>query len=186
VTSSTEHAALTRAISRDRLGTYLAAAGSDPIKAVDLYLWDRDLAAAVLADIATLEVALPDALNDELTRVYGPEWYSEDVGFDDRSRGALARAWTYLPKDKRTPGRVVSQLMFGFWAGLIDVGGYAGKEPQAFHMDYEQLWRSVVHAAVPAASRRPAARALGSLADGHWRRSASCMPSASARRTTSR
>ncbi|MGX7681716.1 Abi family protein [Jatrophihabitans sp. DSM 45814] len=115
MTSTTAHAALERAISPDRLGTYIAAATGDTATAFKLYLWDRDLASAILADIAILEVALRNALNQSLTTSYGREWYRQDVGFDERSRGALTRAWNGLPAARRTPGRVVSQLMFGFW-----------------------------------------------------------------------
>lgn len=142
-----QKAALNRAISPDRFGTYLAEAGGDLERARDLYVWDRDLSTAILADIAIVEVALRNAINNALTRSHGTEWYLKDVGFDDRSRRALTRAWRDLPKDSRTPGRVVAQLMLGFWVGLLDSGGYVGSEPQAFKMDYETLWRSTIRTA---------------------------------------
>ena len=41
------------------------------------------------------------------------DWYALDVGLDDRSLRTVARAWR-LPAQRRTPGRVVAQLMFGF------------------------------------------------------------------------
>jgi len=142
-----QKAALDRAISPDRFGTYLAEAGGDLERARDLYVWDRDLSTAILADIAIVEVALRNAINNALTHSHGTEWYLKDVGFDDRSRRALTRAWRDLPKDRRTPGRVVAQLMLGFWVGLLDSGGYVGSEPQAFKMDYETLWRSTIRTA---------------------------------------
>jgi hypothetical protein len=135
-------AALIRAISPDRLAMYLSAASGDQDRAVALYLWDRDLAAAMFSDIAILEVALRNALNDALNSTYGPEWYTKDIGLDDRSRAALAAAWNPMPKAIRTQGRLVSRLMFGFWEQLLNTGGYVGKEPQAFKMNYEDLWRA--------------------------------------------
>ena len=141
-------AALRKAISPDRMATYSAAAQTAGCEELDLYLWDRDLAAAVLADIAIVEVALRNALHDALSAAYGmPEWYLRDIGLDDRSRRALAQTWNRLRKPKRTPGRVVARLMLGFWTGLLDAGGYYGSEPQAFKADYEQSFRSTLQRA---------------------------------------
>lgn len=84
--------ALDQAISPDRLGTYLRAGGGDPGRARALYLWDRDVASAVLADVAVVEVALRNALNDVLVRMYGEpqQWH---VRYDDLWRAGLARAF---------------------------------------------------------------------------------------------
>ena len=100
------------------------------------------MAVAMFSDIAIVEVALRNALNDALVSMYGPDWYSKDIGLDDRSRAALAAAWNPMPKAIRTQGRLVSHLMFGFWEQLLNTGGYVGKEPQAFKMNYEDLWRA--------------------------------------------
>lgn len=160
-------AALRKAISPDRIGTYTKAAVAIGCDELDLYLWDRDLASAVLADIAVVEVALRNAMHDALTRAYGSqEWYLRDIGLDDRSRTALAQAWTRLTKATRTPGRVVARLMFGFWVNLLDAGGHYGKEPQAFKADYEQLFRSTLSKAFPG-GRTQAAQA-GASFDRDW------------------
>ena len=165
--SSAEDAALHRAISTDRIGTYHSAAAATGSAVLDLYLWDRDLAAAFLADIAVLEVALRNAIHASLTSYYAnEEWYTLAIGLDDRSSRALAEAWSRLPKSQRSPGRVVARLMFGFWTGLLQAGGYAGTEPQAFKCDYEQLFRSVVHRAFPGG--RPEARSEGASFERAW------------------
>jgi len=134
--------ALTQAISPDRLGTYLNAASGDQTRALDLYVWDRDVAVAVLADIAIVEVALRNALNDALTTTHGPDWYTQDIGLDERCRNQLAQAWERLGKHQRTPGRVVARLTLGFWVNLLDAGGLIGRPPQRWKADYETLWRS--------------------------------------------
>lgn len=141
--------ALDKAITPMRMSTYLANAGHDPVYARSLYVWDRDVSSALLADIAILEVALRNALNDQLTAAYGPQWFRLDIGLDGRSRDDLARAWKDLPQSKKTPGHLVSRLMFGFWRDLLSSGGYVGREPQRFPTDYETLWRSVLHKAFP-------------------------------------
>lgn len=138
-----QHAeALTRAISPDRLGTYLAAAEGDRERALKLYLWDRDVAAAVLADIAIVEVAVRNALNGALTVLHGADWYTKEFGLDDRCRSQLAQAWDRLSKQQRTPGRVVARMTLGFWVNLLDAGGSIGRPPQQWKADYETLWRS--------------------------------------------
>lgn len=163
--TAAEAAALTRAISPDRLGTYTAAATTAGV--LELYIWDRDLAAAIMADIAILEIALRNALHAALTSHFNTEeWYTLRIGLDDRSAKALSVAWNHLKKDKRTSGRVIGQLMFGFWTGLLDSGGYAGREPQTFQCDYEQLFRAVLHHAFPGG--RPEARAASATFTRGW------------------
>lgn len=155
-----QHAtALDRAISADRFGTYLRAAEGDPGHARELYVWDRNVASAILADIAIVEVALRNALNDALTRIYGSHWYTRDIGLDDRSRQKLAAAWRDLPRAARTPGRVVAQLMLGFWVELLDAGGTVGREPQQWSVSYEDLWRAGLARAFPGGRLEAAARA---------------------------
>jgi hypothetical protein len=144
-----ESAALRKAISADRIGTYSSAAARTGCDELDLYVWDRDVASAVLADIAIVEVALRNALHSALSSAYKPDWYLVDIGLDSRSQRALGEAWNFLKKEKRTPGKIVARLMFGFWVGLLDAGGYRGSDPQAFKCDYEQLFRSVLRRAFP-------------------------------------
>jgi hypothetical protein len=163
IASSAERAALERAISTDRLTTYQRAAAAAGCDVLDLYLWDRDAAAAVLADIAILEVALRNAMHNVLTAHYLREdWYASDVPLDDRSRRALVQAWERLGKDQRTPGRVVARLMFGFWSGLLDAGGHNG----LLKCDYEQLFRDVLRLAFPGGP--PEARADGVQFSREW------------------
>lgn len=132
--------ALDNAVTPIRMGTYLSAAGHDPTLARELYVWDRDVAAAFLADIAIVEVALRNAMDAQLVANFGPEWYSTDIGLDSPSRSKLAQSWDRLPQARRTHGHLVASLMFGFWRGLLEPGGYVGKEPQRFHFSHEGLW----------------------------------------------
>lgn len=130
--------ALTRAISPDRLASYSAAAATSTTgaTALDLYIWDRDLAVAILADVAVLEVALRNALHTRLTATFGgQDWYTRagTIGLDERARKDISRAVAKVPTLARTPGRVVAQLMFGFWIGLLDTGAAGTYE--------NDLWR---------------------------------------------
>lgn len=155
-----QRAALNRAISPNRLNTYTTAAAARGCDHLDLYIWDRDVAAAAVADIAILEVAMRNAMSDALSRLAGrPDWYSVELGLDDRSLKAVAKAWGEVPLARRTPGRVVAQLMFGFWRNLLEVGGSYGAGPRKQQADYETLWVREISRAFPGGSAE--ARAEG-------------------------
>lgn len=159
-------AALDRAISPDRFGTYLAAAQQDAELAREFYIWDRDLAAALLADIAIVEVALRNTVTAQLTATYGADWYRTPSLFDSRSAKAITSAWNRLPKANRTPGRVTAQLMLGFWVGLLDAGAEMGPAPFDDRADYEELWRHTLSRGFPGG--RTQARALGVTYSRGW------------------
>lgn len=141
--------ALDRSIAPARMGTYLTAASGDADRARELYLWDRDLAVAFLADLAILEVAMRNAMSSRLEARWGTNWYENaDMPLDDRSMNALSTAWGRI-RDPKTQGKLVAQCMFGFWRGLLDKGDHAGKAPRRVRCDYEVLWRGVLDKAFP-------------------------------------
>lgn len=143
-------AVLDHAISHDRFGTYKAAAGGDVNLARKLYIWDRDVAIAVLSDIAILEVAFRNAMHAAATRQWGPHWYADwNVVLDDRSTNQLRSAWKDLPNGVQrnpnaptTPGKLVARCMLGFWVNLLDAGDHTGPVPRRYRVDYEDLWRA--------------------------------------------
>jgi hypothetical protein len=140
---------LDRGISAARFSTFQNAAFGDDDLARRLYVWNRDLSVAFLADIAILEVALRNAMNEAATGEWGTHWYSSpDVVLDDRSAGQLNRAWEYLPRatkrrasDSDVPGRLIAHCMFGFWTNLLDAGDHTGREPRKVRVSYEDLWK---------------------------------------------
>ncbi|MFT4035574.1 MAG: hypothetical protein QM679_08370 [Patulibacter sp.] len=156
------------------MGTFLAAAGGDQRLARELYVWDRDLAAAMLADIAIVEVALRNAMHDALAAVWGPLWFADPaVRLDERSAGQLASAWKSLPSnhrgdrsDPQLPGRLVARCMLGFWVNLLDAGDHVGAHPRRMRVDYERLWRQALHRAFRGG--RAEARARGDRYTRDW------------------
>jgi len=76
-TTPEQAAALTHAISADRLNTYLRLTDRDVERATALYIWNRDLSLAILADIAIVEVALRNALHMQLSATWGERWYAD-------------------------------------------------------------------------------------------------------------
>lgn len=133
-----------------RLQTYIAAAHGDEDLARALYVWNRDLSVAFLADIAILEVALRNAINFGLTFKWGDRWYEAGPILDKRCTGQLVSAWDRLSGPSRSnradpalPGRLVSTLMFGFWTNLLDEGGAVGRSPRDERADHDALWLEI-------------------------------------------
>lgn len=160
-----ERQALIKAISPNRLQTYTTAAAHTGCDVLDLYIWDRDLAAATIADVAILEVAMRNAMSIGLERLAGqPDWYAVDIGLDNRSIKAVTKAWGEVPAARRDPGRVVAQLMFGFWRNLLETGGAVGEGPRRTTANYEDLWRAELHGAFPGG------RAVATAQSAHFTR----------------
>lgn len=159
IADSDPHKKLQRGISHPRFQTYLTAAKNNTVLARELYVWNRDLSAAFLADIAILEVALRNAMHDAAAAVWGEHWYSRpEIHMDKRSSDQLSAAWKHLPdsvkrraNDSDVPGRLVAQCMFGFWTNLLDSGGFIGESPRKFSVNYETLWRDAFKHAFPGA-----------------------------------
>lgn len=148
---------LEKGISQPRFQTFLAASSNKTELARELYVWNRDISVAILADIAVLEVALRNAMHDAASAEWGTHWYSNSaMPLDDRSAGQISGAWGHLhnsikqrPKDADVPGRVVAQCMFGFWTNLLDAGGHVGKPPRKVAVDYDVLWNQAFKKAFP-------------------------------------
>lgn len=141
---------LDETFSPHRLQSYLTAAAGDEDLARALYVWNRDLSAAFLADIAILEVALRNAINNALTFVWGERWFETGPVLDNRCTGQLVKAWERIPNrhrrnrdDSALPGRVVSNLMFGFWTNLLDEGGSVGRAPRDQRADHDALFSEI-------------------------------------------
>lgn len=172
--SHKEARSIDRAISPDRMGTYLSEAGSNARLARELYMWDRELAAAMFSDIAILEVALRNAVDREATAAYGSRWW-EDGGLplDGRSLNALNSGFEALPQHVRNSpqvpafhGKLIARLMFGFWRDLFDAGGYVGKYPRRSNVDYEDNWRKTLHRVFPGG--KAVAREAGASYSRSW------------------
>ena len=67
--------ALERALSPERLSTYLAATGQDHAAALQLYIWNTRISAALYGPLQALEILIRNAFNRELAAVYSLTWY---------------------------------------------------------------------------------------------------------------
>lgn len=138
-----------------RLAPFLQLAAGDIQLAGRLYVWNRDLSVAFLADIAVLEVALRNAMHDAATNKWGPRWY-ETLPLDRRSERQVHDAWKRLPAtvrdnshDPEVPGRFVANCMFGFWTNLLDKGSPYGDAPRKIPISYDTYWLTAFKYAFP-------------------------------------
>jgi hypothetical protein len=67
-------AELTSIIGNARIGPYLAMAGGDHRRALDLYVWNLSLGAAFYGPLGILEVTIRNALHGQLSALFGPSW----------------------------------------------------------------------------------------------------------------
>ncbi len=119
---------LERRLSTERLGPYRAAAGGDLERALQLYQWNATVGSAFLETLGHHEVVLRNALHEQLAGWHAAqqlpgEWYDDPAGALDRHRRddiAAARVRIRREGKAETPGKVVAELMFGFWRFLLD------------------------------------------------------------------
>ena len=142
---------LEASFSPERLSTYLTAAGGDRKRALQLYTWNTEMSAAFYGPLQGLEIALRNAIHQQLTRCYSAAWYDNPtVGLDLRGleRIAAAKTETARAGHEATPGRLVAALSFGFWVSLLGSGGRMDSDGR--RANYEMtLWRPAIRRAFP-------------------------------------
>jgi len=124
-----------RWLSQPRHAVYIAAASGDPRLALDLYEWNAEISSALLRDLAHLEVALRNAYDRALSARWPgpPHWTTAGlpafaplyrtrrggrVDVNVKTRESLQRAVDSAGGLAAPPGKVVAELMFGFWRFL--------------------------------------------------------------------
>jgi hypothetical protein len=117
--------ALARAISTDRLGTYLRYAGYNITRSLDLYIWNARIGEAFHIPIQAVEVGLRNCIHHGLSAQYGDGWWQNNdlMAILDADRHAdlttVFRRIRNRDLELQT-GQVVAGLSFGFWVGMLD------------------------------------------------------------------
>ncbi len=140
-------------LSPERLETYLDEVGGNRIKAVRLYTWNTAISAAFYGPLQALEVALRNAMNHELARVYGQAWYdNQKAGLDDNCLSQIKREKEYLRKNNfpANPPQMIASLSFGFWVSLLGRGSLIANTKANYEMT---LWRPALRPAFPHTKR---------------------------------
>ncbi len=117
-------------LSYDRLRSYLDDCDNDPNRALDLYAWNAQIAAAFLEDLGRLEVVLRNRFDEALTELtasagLSSPWYDQAASFAGRSNRhilkVIAKAKQRAARNEEqstTQDSVMTQLGFGFWRFL--------------------------------------------------------------------
>lgn len=140
------NAALERTISRERLARYLDVAGHDLDKALGLYETNTRLSEAFYTPLQSVEICLRNCIHEQMAARYGGDWYRDGhAPLGDVARNMISDVIgeLTLTGNNIVPGRVVAELKFAFWVGLL------GPRYDA------TLWRAVLHRAFRAEGGKP-------------------------------
>jgi hypothetical protein len=117
-------------LSPERFATYLRMAGHDRLRALELYEWSTCLNAALLHDFAHLEVGLRNMYDRTLMGAVAAgdkHWldntsasvlFPRNTAGNDRTHRDIAAARHSAGGTGASPGKVIAELMFGFWVFL--------------------------------------------------------------------
>ena len=114
-------AALAEAISAERLAPYRVLAGGDPVLALQLYERNTALSEAFYGALQGLEITLRNRVDRALASGLGrADWYDAGILYPEQLR-PLEQAKQALAREAKplTPGRIVAELSFGFWTGIM-------------------------------------------------------------------
>jgi len=112
--------ALEKSISTERLTPYLALANGDRKYAILLYEWNTKLSEALYSINQGFEVTLRNAIHERMTMAFGSDRWYDCAPLQEEQAYQVQQAKQRIRHDGReiTPGRVVAELMFGFWTSL--------------------------------------------------------------------
>ncbi|MFD9814208.1 hypothetical protein [Streptomyces sp. NPDC059080] len=131
---------LVRALSQPRLSRYIVAAQGTSLAAVRLYWWNVEVCSSLYGPLHCLELALRNALHDQLSRKYGRSDWWEEAPLDRQAKRLVLEATRKCERRGAvsiTPDSIVAELSFGFWASLLSRGYDRG------------LWVPTLHKAFP-------------------------------------
>lgn len=120
--------AIKNALSSQRLATFELATTVLPKErgALELYAWNAQVSATMLAPLHICEVTIRNAVSDAIAAVYGPQWpwHSAFLGSLPNSgkwkmRNHLAALSTAMPAATTTTGKLIPEINFVFWEKMF-------------------------------------------------------------------
>lgn len=126
VTTAATDQQIKTALSDARLSTFEAAL-SPPVpplsSTLELYAWNAQVSAALLAPLHICEVVIRNAVSDVLTRVYGQQWpwsVTFEQSLPNPSQGFNPRIELFRARHHQpSTGKVIADLKFVFWSKMF-------------------------------------------------------------------
>lgn len=133
--TTTAFADLEQALSLERFGRYMAWAGGDRARAIELYTLNTRVSESLYTPLQMLEVALRNRIHAVMHEAYHETWFQDEaIIVKPRQVEQVGTAIDNIRFDGKdvTPGRIVAALTFSFWTTM-------------FGPDYELLWQQNLH-----------------------------------------
>lgn len=107
--------------------------GEGTVPALARYIWNVQLCESLYPTLNCVEVGVRNAVHGALTAEYGAAWYDEPGLLQQQELDSIAEARRKLTEAGRpdSPGRIVSELSFGFWTRVLSRRYYS---PNAEHL----------------------------------------------------
>jgi hypothetical protein len=119
-------AAIQTTVSSARFNRYLLTARGDPVKALELYLWNSFLSHSLYWPIQCLEIAARNSISAILTNRFGRDWhiaekFRRQLSREDTEKLDEAIGRQQRDRRARVPpiDAVVADLPFGFWTSML-------------------------------------------------------------------
>lgn len=143
------NAALVDSISRERLGRYLAETAGNMDAAIALYERNCRLSEAFYSPLQVMEVCLRNRLSAEMARRFGDDWlWNGAPPLANDAVDNIAKVSGSIAPSPLTSGRIIAEMNFGFWVGLLGPRYDATLWRQSLHRAFRASGprrRSIVH-----------------------------------------
>ncbi len=112
---------LVKALSGERLSTYLNENDNNLEEALGLYIKNIEISAAFLIPLQVLEVTIRNSLNETIKNHYSTDDWFDVIPLNDFAKKKITSAKHAVIKQHDNPqiSHVVAELTFGFWLSLI-------------------------------------------------------------------
>jgi hypothetical protein len=110
-----------RSVSSERLDVYFHEDNADEVTTLARYLWNIALCEALYSPLQMAEVVLRNAIHNTLTKQVETETWYEKIKLQPWQHTKVGEAKAKIARGGKpvTPGRVVSELSFGFWTSFF-------------------------------------------------------------------
>jgi hypothetical protein len=124
-------------IADEKIRHYLNAANNDVLDASEMFYLDGRIAACMLEPIRLFELVMREAIHKTLSQIYGPFWMLKQECIDKRSYEKAKKSESRVGKDS---SKIVSDLDFGFWSGILQKGGASNQNERWLIKHKKTLW----------------------------------------------